>query len=43
MLNFAATSVPPPPRPGRKATGAKLALKPVHVWGICIRVQVAMR
>jgi len=27
----------------RKATGAKLALKPVHVWGIRIRLQVANR
>jgi integrase len=26
---------------GRKPTGAKLALKPVHVWGIRIRLQVA--
>ena len=24
-----------------KATGAKLALKPVHVWGIRVRLQVA--
>jgi hypothetical protein len=28
---------------GRKPTGAKLALKPVHVWGIRIRLQVALR
>lgn len=27
----------------RKPTGAKLALKPVHVWGIRIRLQVACR
>ena len=27
----------------RKPTGAKLALKPVHVWGIRIRLQVALR
>lgn len=27
----------------RKATGAKLALKPVHIWGIRIRLQVASR
>ena len=27
----------------RKATGAKLALKPVHVWGIRIRLQVGNR
>ena len=25
----------------RKPTGAKLALKPVHVWGIRVRLQVA--
>ena len=28
---------------GRRPTGAKLALKPVHVWGIRIRLQVALR
>jgi len=28
---------------GRRLTGAKLALKPVHVWGIRIRLQVACR
>jgi integrase len=28
-------------RPGRRPTGAKLALKPLHVWGIRIRLQVA--
>ncbi len=27
----------------RKPTGAKLALKPVHVWGIRIRLQVAIK
>ena len=27
----------------RKPTGAKLALKPVHVWGVRIRLQVAHR
>ncbi len=27
----------------RRVTGAKLALKPVHVWGIRIRLQVANR
>ena len=27
----------------RKTTGAKLALKPFHVWGIRIRLQVANR
>lgn len=41
MLNL---SLPLPARStaGRKATGAKLALKPVHVWGIRIRLQVAL-
>lgn len=28
---------------GRKPTGAKLALKPVHVWGVRIRLQVARK
>ena len=28
---------------GRRFTGAKLALKPVHVWGIRVRLQVASR
>ena len=28
---------------GRKPTGAKLALKLVHVWGIRIRLQVACK
>ena len=27
----------------RKPTGAKLALKPVHVWGIRVRLQVACK
>ena len=27
----------------RRPTGAKLALKPLHVWGIRIRLQVALR
>lgn len=27
----------------KRPTGAKLALKPVHVWGIRIRLQVALR
>jgi integrase len=27
----------------RKPTGAKLALKPVHVWGIRVRLQVAFK
>ena len=39
MLNFS----PPQCRLGRKPTGAKLALKPVHVWGIRIRLQVACK
>ena len=29
--------------PARKPTGAKLALKPFHVWGIRVRLQVANR
>jgi integrase len=29
--------------PARKPTGAKLALKPFHVWGIRVRLQVAHR
>jgi len=29
--------------PPRKPTGAKLALKPFHVWGIRVRLQVAHR
>ena len=39
MLNICLPS--PPARCRRKPTGAKLALKPVHVWGIRIRLQVA--
>jgi integrase len=35
--------LPPPIRTGRRPTGAELALKPVHVWGIRIRLQVASR
>ena len=31
------------PSAGRKPTGAKLVLKPVHVWGIRIRLQVALK
>ena len=38
MLNFS-----PPRRLDRKPAGAKLALKPVHVWGIRIRLQVARK
>ena len=30
-------------RPRRKPTGAKLALKPVHVWGVRIRLQVVRK
>jgi integrase len=29
--------------PARKPTGAKLALKPFHVWGIRVRLQVSRR
>jgi hypothetical protein len=29
--------------PARKPTGAKLALKPFHVWGILVRLQVGHR
>jgi integrase len=29
--------------PGRRPTGAKLALKPFHVWGIRVRLQVGNR
>lgn len=39
MLNFS----PPRCHSGRKPTGAKLALKPVHVWGIRVRLQVAAK
>lgn len=35
--------VPTRQYPTRKPTGAKLALKPVHVWGIRVRLQVANR
>src|SRR5919112_1517223 len=35
--------LPPTLRTNRRPTGAKLALKPVHVWGIRIRLQVAIR
>ena len=30
-------------RPARNPRGAKLALKPFHVWGIRVRLQVAKR
>jgi len=36
MLNIH-SQVPWRPRAGARTTGAKLALKPVHVWGIRIR------
>ena len=39
MLKFSPFRCPP----GRKPTGAKLALKPVHVWGIRVRLQVACK
>jgi integrase len=32
---------PPIRRPARNPRGAKLALKPVHVWGIRVRLQIA--
>lgn len=40
MLNFTAERRP---YPVGSPTGAKLALKPVHVWGIRVRLQVAGR
>ena len=40
MLNLCLPTSTPTRSPGRKPTGAKLALKPVHVWGIRIRLQV---
>src|SRR5687768_17788249 len=43
MLDIPLCSLPLGTRSGRKPTGAKLALKPVHVWGIRIRLQVALR
>ena len=39
MLNFS----PIRSNSGRRPAGAKLALKPVHVWGIRIRLQVASK
>lgn len=33
-------SLPLPPKARPRPTGAKLALKPVHVWGIRVRLQV---
>ena len=37
------TLLPVPSNASHKPTGAKLALKPVHVWGIRIRLQVAAK
>nr|WP_314444048.1 tyrosine-type recombinase/integrase [uncultured Sphingomonas sp.] len=37
------SQVPWRSRAGSRTSGAKLALKPVHVWGIRIRLQVALR
>jgi hypothetical protein len=34
---------PSPDRPALNPRGAKLALKPFHVWGIRVRLQVANR
>jgi integrase len=31
------------PKPGRKPRGAKRALRPVHVWGVRIRLQVSCK
>lgn len=42
MLNIH-TQVPWRSRAGATTTGAKLALKPVHVWGIRVRLQVSLR
>ncbi|NJC04603.1 integrase [Sphingomonas kaistensis] len=42
MLEFA-MSAPPRPPSGRRVAGAKLALKPVDVWGIRVRLQVALK
>lgn len=43
MLDVPLCSLPLSSRSSRKPTGAKLAPKPVHVWGIRIRLQVAFR
>jgi integrase len=43
MLDLCLPTSTPTRYSGRKPTGAKLALKPVHVWGIRIRLQVARR
>jgi integrase len=37
------SQVPWRSRAGSRTSGAKLALKPVHVWGIRIRLQVGLR
>ena len=39
MLNVSPFRCHPSPKP----TGAKLALKPVHVWGIRVRLQVSCK
>src|SRR5690242_17419907 len=31
------------PKSGRKPRGAKRALKPVHVWGVRVRLQIACK
>ena len=43
MLDLCLPTSTPTRFAGRKPTGAKLALKPAHVWGIRIRLQVARR
>src|SRR5687767_2674742 len=43
MLNICLPTPGKLNHPGRKQTGAKLALKPFQVWGIRIRLQVANR
>jgi hypothetical protein len=47
LLEVFMLDAPPSPvhviRSGRRPTGAKLALKPLHVWGIRIRLQVAAK
>lgn len=42
MLNIH-SQMPWRSRAGSRTSGAKLALKPVHVWGIRIRLQVGLR
>lgn len=43
MLNICASSLTLRPHFGCRPTGAKRALKPVHAWGIRIRLQVGRR